>query len=399
MKKELLVQKVYNCIVVFNGNKDEVLLCLRKKNPFQGKFNFVGGKVEPGEDPTKAAYRELQEETGITPQQIRLYRLMDICYYHQNFALQIYVGRLDGEINLEEEVNPLCWMSLDVDFNDRHFFAGEQNMAHIINIAKMYPIPDRDYMSEGLFIGVDGCKDGWVAAILDHGEQRIEKYKTIESLMAAYPTFDAFLIDIPIGLVNDPNQNRPDSAAKQDIRERSSSVFPIPCRQAVYAEGEEAQKEENIRILGKSLSKQTTSIIMKIREVDEFLQNHPEYKNKIMESHPEVAFARLNGEVVKFHKQGIFGANLRRFILSEFLGKEFLNGTEEVSKELDCDHADVIDALCMVVTAAMYNHGEYDTLPENPETDETGLIMQMTVPHWREKRHLKETADGEITPV
>ena len=69
------MHKVYNCIVVFNPAKDAVLFCKRQKNPYKGLFNFVGGKVDPGEESEQAAYRELQEETGITRKQIRLYRL------------------------------------------------------------------------------------------------------------------------------------------------------------------------------------------------------------------------------------------------------------------------------------------------------------------------------------
>ena len=36
-----------NIIVVFNQNKSKVLMCKRKKAPFKGLYNFVGGKIEP----------------------------------------------------------------------------------------------------------------------------------------------------------------------------------------------------------------------------------------------------------------------------------------------------------------------------------------------------------------
>jgi len=135
------VYRTYNCIVVFNKAKDAALFCKRQKNPYEGRYNFVGGKVEPGETSEDAAYRELQEETGITRRHIRLYRLMDIRYYFRNFDLELYVGRLDEDIPLQEETNPLLWLPLSEDFTDRDRFAGEQNIAHIMNIALMYPIP------------------------------------------------------------------------------------------------------------------------------------------------------------------------------------------------------------------------------------------------------------------
>ncbi len=137
------MNKKYNCIVVFNKTKTSVLFCKRQKDPYKGLYNFVGGKVEPGEDSEHAAYRELQEETGITRKQIRLYHLMDIRYYYQAFDLELYVGMLFEDAVLKEETNPLLWLPLDQDFTDKDRFAGEQNIAHIINVALKYPLPDR----------------------------------------------------------------------------------------------------------------------------------------------------------------------------------------------------------------------------------------------------------------
>ena len=137
------MNNVYNCIVVFNKARDAVLFCKRVKDPYKGLYNFVGGKVEPGEDSEAAAYRELEEETGITRRQIQIYRLMDIRYYHQGFDLELYVGQLEDDVILKEETNPLIWLSLDENFTDKNRFAGEQNIAHIINVALKYPIPKR----------------------------------------------------------------------------------------------------------------------------------------------------------------------------------------------------------------------------------------------------------------
>ena len=136
-----MTMKTYNCIVVFNYDKTKALFCRRIKNPFKGKLNFVGGKVEAGESEEDAAYRELMEETGITREDIRLHRLMDIRYYHQGFDLEMYVGILREDKPLREELNPLLWLPLTENFADRERFAGEQNIAHIMNIAMAYPLP------------------------------------------------------------------------------------------------------------------------------------------------------------------------------------------------------------------------------------------------------------------
>lgn len=127
-----------NCIVLFNSKKDAVLFCRRRKDPYQGKYNFVGGKVEKGESSLDAAYRELEEETGITAGDVSLYRLIII---GQAFVLEIYVGMLDRDPVLREEKNPLVWLPLTEDFTAKDRFAGDQNIAHIINVALMFPMP------------------------------------------------------------------------------------------------------------------------------------------------------------------------------------------------------------------------------------------------------------------
>ena len=38
--------KKLNVILVYNQDEDKILMCQRTKEPFKGKFNLVGGKVE-----------------------------------------------------------------------------------------------------------------------------------------------------------------------------------------------------------------------------------------------------------------------------------------------------------------------------------------------------------------
>ena len=379
------MHRVYNCIVVFNKTKEAALFCKRQNDPYMGLFNSVGGKVEKGENSATAAYRELYEETGITRRQIRLYRLMDIRYYYQDFDLELYVGKLDEDVPLKEEANPLLWLPLTEDFTDKDRFAGEQNIAHILNVAKMYPIPEKSFTQDGLFIGVDGCRGGWVAAVLDHGDLRLERYDMVDPLVERYPLFDAFLIDMAVGLRNSSDQVRPDDAARKELGIKGSSVFPIPSRDAVYTNGEEAQKAANLRTLGKSLAKQSIAIIPKIREVDEFLNSHPKYKNRILESHPEVDFSRLNGSVLMSRKKEEPGSSERIAVLSEFLDEKDLIGIYDKARELKCNQDDLIDAICLAVTGALYAHGQCETIPEKPESDERGLLMQLTVPKKRSR--------------
>ena len=62
--------KKLNVIIVFNKEEDKILMCRRTKEPYKGKLNLVGGKVEKDEDELQAAYRELEEETGYSAGEI-----------------------------------------------------------------------------------------------------------------------------------------------------------------------------------------------------------------------------------------------------------------------------------------------------------------------------------------
>lgn len=127
-----------NVIVVFNETADRVLLCYRRKQPYKGLYNFVGGKVEPGEDGLDAAYRELWEETSITREDIVLTHLADFTYYLSQCCLEVYVGRLHRPMEVHGDENELVWSDLDHNFFDMSQYAGEGNMGHILEQVKFY---------------------------------------------------------------------------------------------------------------------------------------------------------------------------------------------------------------------------------------------------------------------
>ncbi len=128
----------YNIILVYNMSLDKVLMCKRKKNPYKGLNNLVGGKIDSGEEGFDAAYRELYEETGISKQNITLHHFIDFTYYLSDCYLETYVGKLKNEVTLIEEENKLFWTELDQNFFDMKIYAGEGNIGHIIEQVNIY---------------------------------------------------------------------------------------------------------------------------------------------------------------------------------------------------------------------------------------------------------------------
>ncbi len=129
--------KFLNCIAVFNEECTRMLMCVRRKDPYKGLSNLVGGKVEPGEDGMDAAYRELWEETAITRADIKLTHLLDFTYWLDDTTIEIYVGRLNKKVSVYGDENELYWSELDCNFFDKTRYAGEGNIGHIMEHIRM----------------------------------------------------------------------------------------------------------------------------------------------------------------------------------------------------------------------------------------------------------------------
>lgn len=113
---------MYTLTLVFNKDADKVLMCWHNK---QNNHNFIGGKVNEGEDPMDASYRELFEETGISKDNIKLSLVRheiitskDPTYVTDNWNMYITTGILQNQVELHREANELLW----IDIKDKDFF-------------------------------------------------------------------------------------------------------------------------------------------------------------------------------------------------------------------------------------------------------------------------------------
>ncbi len=238
--------------------------------------------------------------------------------------------------------------------------------------------------------GVDGCKGGWICVGLNGaGEACHFVQADIAAVHAAVREREGeiILIDMPIGFRSDEHERLCDGRARKLIGKRRSSVFPVPCRQAieVLAETNDIQKarSKNHDITGKFLSAQTWAIATNMYKVDEFLRGCTEARKSFREVHPEVCFRTLNGVALEHNKKHTNGYQERQKILKKYFCKygitdPFEKIRQEYRKKVVADD-DIIDALVAALTAKLWKRHGYElrTLPPTPPSDSRGLPMEM----------------------
>ena len=229
---------------------------------------------------------------------------------------------------------------------------------------------------EYFVVGIDWMKPYWLAVEIQNGELSVQKLKHIEEINDRYKNADALLIDIPIGLPenNEEASLRPDMQARAYLQgARKSSIFNVLYRQIVHAETTEQAWELN-RELNAKMAIVGDALRPMIREVDDFLAKDPNWKNRLMESHPEVAFQMLNGGNGLQHSKHTDAGIQERITILQRHGVDPISLFTEFTPK---QYEDVLDALCLAVSAKLGCENGFCTVPENPACDSRGLKMQM----------------------
>lgn len=97
---------------VIEGVDGRVLLTQRLQNAHQGgKWEFPGGKIEAGEEAEQALSRELFEELGIRPTQVR--ELIEVAHDYGDKQVRLFVYVVESFDGQPEgrEGQPMAWFT------------------------------------------------------------------------------------------------------------------------------------------------------------------------------------------------------------------------------------------------------------------------------------------------
>nr|HMQ57641.1 DUF429 domain-containing protein [Rhizobiaceae bacterium] len=172
----------------------------------------------------------------------------------------------------------------------------------------------------------------------------------------------------------------PEQAVRPFLGQRQSSVFSIPSRSAVYAGdyGEACRLAQATSDPPRKVSRQGFGLFAKIREIDALLRLNESLRRRIHESHPEFAFATLNGgramELPKKIKGRINPAGMqeRLEMLARFdIAPDVLARPRPAGAGDD----DVLDACACLLVAERILAGLARPWPDPPGVDNHGLLV------------------------
>jgi predicted RNase H-like nuclease len=203
--------------------------------------------------------------------------------------------------------------------------------------------------------GVDGCRNGWIAILLQNGTFHEARYATnIRDLLQSLVAVTVIAVDIPIG-IDGAYPRTADIAARDFVGGRRSSVFMTPPRQVLEATDYFEATRTAKQLIGVGISRQAFGLALKIQEVDVVAPND----SRVVEVHPEVSFRAMAGDELLHSKKSWNGLREREELLLD-VGITIppnLPVPDSVASD------DVLDACAAAWSALRYDRGEAKPLP------------------------------------
>lgn len=212
------------------------------------------------------------------------------------------------------------------------------------------------------------------------GSISLEVIASAAELFTRWPDLLLAVIDIPIGLT-ECTPRQADTLARRYLGVRGCTVFPAPYRGMLSTAGQapELGQTEASRIRrsldGKGCSRQAYMIFDKIKDVDTVMT--PGLQSKLIEGHPEVSFATMQGGIAMPNRKARTAGRTERVrALEPSFGdvSSFLAAGRSLGVEAD----DVLDAFAMLWTARRLRDGVTTLrLPDPAESVSAGLCAQI----------------------
>ncbi len=217
-------------------------------------------------------------------------------------------------------------------------------------------------------LGVDACTAGWVGILLSDGPPRALVAPTVAALVADAEvdgTLAAVGIDMPIGLP-DAGRRAADVLAQEAIGPLRASVFMTPVRAALRADDHATATALNCALTGEGVSRRAYALRHKLFEVEELLAAT---STRVVEAHPEVSFAHMNGGPLRARASTWAGVELRRLLLAD-QGIPLFGDLGPAGRDAGVD--DVLDAAAAAWSARRVATGSAVALPDPPEVFSDG---------------------------
>jgi predicted RNase H-like nuclease len=225
--------------------------------------------------------------------------------------------------------------------------------------------------------GLDGCKAGWILITFDE-DPGYFVLRSDEELEEAFKTYDRIFIDMPIGLEDEEYTRECDRLLRKTLgAEYAASVFSPPIRPALHAPSYVEANIQSYEYTEKKLTVQAWNITPKIKTIDAFLQNNAEYRDKVLESHPELLFMKLNGGMIYQKKKTKKGLRHRLGLVvdHEEVAADFFRDIKEEFRRNEVAEDDIVDAMALALAAKQSENKPIETLPVEPPIDSEGLRM------------------------
>jgi predicted RNase H-like nuclease len=217
-------------------------------------------------------------------------------------------------------------------------------------------------------LGIDASRIGWVGVELsDGGFARARLAATLALLLETDERKtdepDVVGIDIPLGFAVE-GWREADALAARRLGARAASVFRVP-RRAVWDEPDYATANRRCRDLtGAGLSVQSFGLRRRVLEANALR----DAGRLLVEIHPELSFATMNGGPLAHPKKSWAGQVQRRALLAH----AGIQIPDDLGPAGAAAPDDVLDAAAVAWSAARLARGEAVCLPDPPQRDAHG---------------------------